>query len=135
LKANSGSTSSGATTYFMVALTNSLDKQVNASKNLFGDPTRSHGEYAFNLGVVNQGQTYSMCKSYHKTISHLLPVLILGFYGEKKTSSFFPPPRTKHCTRKFLLFSQQLNDSDDDRGNLPFIQCGKIGEPDSKRAK
>jgi hypothetical protein len=53
LKANSGPTSSGATTYFIVALNSSLDKQDNARKKLFGDPTRSRSEFAFNLGVVN----------------------------------------------------------------------------------
>jgi hypothetical protein len=40
LKANSGLTSSGAVTYFTVALTSSLDKQDNASTKLFDDSTR-----------------------------------------------------------------------------------------------
>ncbi len=60
LKVNSGPTLSGATTYFMVAFTSSLDELVNAIKKLCGYPIRSRGEFAFNLGVANQSLTYSI---------------------------------------------------------------------------
>jgi hypothetical protein len=60
LRVNSGPTFSGAITYFIVSLTISLDKQVIASKKLFGDPTRSCTEFAISLGAVNRDQTYSI---------------------------------------------------------------------------
>ena len=45
-------------TFFMIALTNSLHKLVNATIKYTGEPTRSHGEFAFNLGVDNWDQMY-----------------------------------------------------------------------------
>ncbi len=42
----------------MIALTNSLHKLVNATIKYTGEPTRSRGEFAFNLGVDNWDQTY-----------------------------------------------------------------------------
>ncbi len=45
-------------------LTSSLDKQVNASKTLFGDPTMSCREFSFKLGVVNWGLMYKRGENY-----------------------------------------------------------------------
>jgi len=45
-------------TFFMIALTNSLHKLVNATIKYTGEPTRSRGEFAFNLGVDTWDQTY-----------------------------------------------------------------------------
>ena len=47
-------------TFFMIALTNSLHKLVNATIKYTGEPTRSRGEFAFNLGVDNWDQMYGM---------------------------------------------------------------------------
>ncbi len=49
--ANSGPTSSGAMTNFMVALTSSLTKLVNTTIKFVGLHTRSHGKFAPNFTV------------------------------------------------------------------------------------
>jgi hypothetical protein len=52
-KAISGPTSNGAMTFFMVARTSSLDILVLETIKRLVDPTRSLGEFALNLQVVN----------------------------------------------------------------------------------
>ncbi len=60
MKGNSGPTSSGAKKNFMAARTSSHIKLVVATIKYIGYHTRGCGEFAFNLGMVNWGQTYSM---------------------------------------------------------------------------
>jgi hypothetical protein len=45
-------------TFFMIELTNSLHNLANATIKYTCEPTRSCGEFAFNLGVDNWDQTY-----------------------------------------------------------------------------
>ena len=71
-------------TFFMIALTNSLHKLVNATIKYTGEPTRSRGEFAFNFGVDNWDQTYGRRGESLETF--LVPKNnILNFCGRRLT--------------------------------------------------
>ena len=52
---------------FMIALTNSHHKLANAIIKYTGEPTRSRGEFAFNLGVDNWDQAYGKVENWLET--------------------------------------------------------------------